>query len=210
MDPLREACLWVPSKEDNVVSYKLLTPMLSTVNITNALIHIGDMIEPLFIDFDTTNDEFLVTIRNYVINLGPIYLGTILDTLASHVPLYIANFLIGFFIISWADSIASSSIVRYTVAACLGTIMALAMLALYFYRTADALMKQSIPSIVHTLVLPALLVGASWFTINPAVIKSIVITQRYHLILLLQGLVVLLNVTAVINFGAAAPSTCHG
>ncbi len=162
LNPFRSTCLWIPTEDaEALVSYTLETPMVSShYNITSMLVSIADLVGRVF-EGDSSLPEAIVhtvpVLSNYAETVG-----SSLDSWAAYVPYYLANFITGFIILYLSESLTSSSLFRYSIAAFFGLLIAFMMFAIYMYRTVEGIVRQSVPSFLHFLFVPLTAVFTSY------------------------------------------------
>ncbi len=154
IDPFLSSCLWIPTEKAEVlVSYTLDTPMVSShYNITSILLNIASMAGDV-VEGDSSLPDAVTrsvpVLRKYASMVGPY-----LDSWAAYVPYCLANLITGFIILYYSESLTSSSLFRYSIAGLFGLLIAFMMFAIYIYRTLENIIKQSVPSFVHFLLVP--------------------------------------------------------
>ena len=102
------------------------------------------------------------------------YVGGTVDYLGQYIPTYLFRMLVGLWLLSVADELSSNILFQYVLAAVFGVLLAIIWVLLVVYRTAEGLVKNSMPMFLPGLGVAVL--GPIWYVLSQNYIRSMVLT----------------------------------
>ncbi len=163
IDPFRTACISYDKSDIMEVKYDRFIPKFELNNKNSCGIS--------FYDVGLSIDQTLELKAFHVANILQV-VGQFLDVIFEYLPVYLVRMILGLYVLSAADDIASNILFQYTLCATCGIAMAIIWIVAVIYKTAESTLKQS-------AFLPGLglvIVGPLWYSLSSPTIQNLLFT----------------------------------